>query len=649
MVLPAPHLDDRRFQDLVDEAKRMVMQRCPEWTDHNVSDPGVTLIETFAYMTDQLLYRLNRVPDRLYIKFLDLIGVHILPPTPARTNLTFWLSAPARTDHVIPAGTQAATVRTQTEDPITFTTVGDLLIVPASLQHVRIHDATSQQYRAPDKLTGNAGFRAFGASPGPGDELLIGLSETAARCCVRLNFSCRIDGVGVDPTDPPLKWQAWNGEGWTDCAVLSDETGGLNRDGSIVLHLPGRHEVSIIDSQRAGWLRALVTDTEEGQPAYSASPLIQDVSAETIGGSVEAIQADMVQDEVIGISEGVPGQILSVLRTPVLGGSHPAQLKIGSDDGWDDWEQVGSFAASGPEDRHFVLDGYTGTVHFGPAVREPDGTIKQYGAVPAREAVICMHRYATGGGRHGNVAKGAVQTLKSSIPFVARVENLDAAQNGSDGETVEEAKTRGPLLLRARTRAVTAEDYEVLAKGAAPSARVHCLTAGEQGIDAGSVKVLVVPSAASVNGHVRFEDLAPPAELMQRIATRLDQVRLIGVRILVEPPRYQGITVVAGVAARRQADPAEVRAAALDALYHYLNPIVGGPDGTGWPFGRDVQTGEIHALLQRLPGVDMVNEVRLFGANPITGERGLETTRLILEDNSLVYSYQHHVRIEDAR
>src|SRR5947208_569812 len=51
MALPVPNLDDRRFQDLVDDAKRLVQQKCPEWTDHNVSDPGVTLIETFARMT----------------------------------------------------------------------------------------------------------------------------------------------------------------------------------------------------------------------------------------------------------------------------------------------------------------------------------------------------------------------------------------------------------------------------------------------------------------------------------------------------------------------------------------------------------------------------------------------------------------------
>src|SRR5580700_4973213 len=101
MPLPVPNLDDRRFQDLVDDAKRLVMRRCPEWTDHNVSDPGVTLIETFAFMTDQLLYRVNRIPDRLYLAFLNLIGLRMLPPTAARAPLTFWLSAAAATQMTV--------------------------------------------------------------------------------------------------------------------------------------------------------------------------------------------------------------------------------------------------------------------------------------------------------------------------------------------------------------------------------------------------------------------------------------------------------------------------------------------------------------------------------------------------------------------
>src|SRR5919198_6755637 len=111
MSLPAPNLDDRRFQQLVDDAKRLVQQRCPEWTDHNVSDPGVTLIETFAFMVDQLLYRLNRVPDLHYLRFLELIGVRLFPPTAARGDLTFWLSAAQENPVVVAAGAQVANVR----------------------------------------------------------------------------------------------------------------------------------------------------------------------------------------------------------------------------------------------------------------------------------------------------------------------------------------------------------------------------------------------------------------------------------------------------------------------------------------------------------------------------------------------------------
>src|SRR5450759_4094365 len=110
MALPVPNLDDRRFQDLVDDAKRLVQQRCPEWTDHNVSDPGVTLIELFAWMTEQYLFRLNQVPDKNLVAFLDLIGVRLRPAQPARGDVTFALSAAAATSRrsQIPAWTEVA-------------------------------------------------------------------------------------------------------------------------------------------------------------------------------------------------------------------------------------------------------------------------------------------------------------------------------------------------------------------------------------------------------------------------------------------------------------------------------------------------------------------------------------------------------------
>jgi predicted phage baseplate assembly protein len=165
---------------------------------------------------------------------------------------------------------------------------------------------------------------------------------------------------------------------------------------------------------------------------------------------------------------------------------------------------------------------------------------------------------------------------------------------------------------------------------------------------AGGVRLQIVPTSTALNGRIEFEDLLPDEETLHAIATRLDSARLIGTRLLIEPPEYQGVTVVAHLRAKPRSDPARIESAALDALYEYLNPISGGPDGGGWPFGRPVQAGEIYGVLQRVAGVDFVEEVLLFGANPVTGDRGPSVQRIDLVDNSLAFSYQHEVLVGSA-
>ena len=233
MALPAPNLDDRRFQDLVDDAKRLVQQRCPEWSDHNVSDPGVTLIETFAFMVDQLLFRLNRVPDRLYVKFLDLIGLRLLPPTSARAAVTFWLSAPQAEPVPIGAGTEVATLHTGLADPTVFTTVEPIDIVPTALGHVLALPADGEPRTLTAAIEDRQPVRCFGEEPMAGDTLLIGLRDAVPGCAVALRFECSIDGVGVDPRRPPLVWEALTAGEWERCDVERDDTGGLNRAGDV--------------------------------------------------------------------------------------------------------------------------------------------------------------------------------------------------------------------------------------------------------------------------------------------------------------------------------------------------------------------------------------------------------------------------------
>jgi predicted phage baseplate assembly protein len=664
MPLPAPDLDDRTFQDLVDEAKRMVQRRCPEWTDHNVSDPGVTLIETFAYLTDQLLYRVNQVPDRLYLGFLDLIGVRLLPPTPARAPITFWLSAPATSPLTIGIGTEAGTVRTASVESIVFSTLRDLTIVPCTLGRIKALPSGAEDGEDDDDRTGvghrgehvdrtrrladKAEFAAFRPRPRLGDTLLLGLSEPAPGCAVRLDFRGRVEGIGVNPDHPPLVWEAWTGGDWSACELESDTTGGLNTAGPIVLHLPDDHQASVIDGDRAGWIRARIVEPEPGQPPYTDSPIVQGLSACTVGGTVEAVNAEVVEAETLGEAEGVPGQEFPVRRKPILSGLHAPIVETSSEDGWEPWTEVDHFADSGAADRHFVLDAASGLVLFGPAVREPDGAMRQYGAVPAKGASVRIRQYAVGGGADGNVTERSISTLKSSIPFVRSVENRRPAQGGVDGETLEEAKSRGPLQLRTRGRAVTAQDYEVLAREAAPDvARVRCVPAGPDTADAGAVRVLVVPAAAVEDERILFENLVPPAGTLQRIAERLDEVRVVGTRVVVEPPRYRGITVVADLVAWPRVNRDRVREDALRVLYAHLNPLTGaGPQGSGWPVGRPVQAGEIFGLLQGVTGVELVADVRLYPADPVTGARGAQAARVEVEANSLVFSYEHQVRVE---
>jgi predicted phage baseplate assembly protein len=648
MALPVPNLDDRRFQDLVDDAKRLVQQRCPEWTDHNVSDPGVTLIELFAWMTDQVVYRLNRVPDRHYVKFLELIGVSLFPPTAARTDVTFWLTAPQPDVVRIAPGTQVATVRTETDEAIVFATTEELPIIPSSLTNLgsMIDGKTLRDHWT--ALEKGTGIFAFQDPPKPGDALYLGLSEAVPSNAIRLRFKADIEGVGVDPTNPPLAWEAWDGDSWEPCELDSDTTGGLNRDGDVVIHVPRGHAVSVIQKQRAGWIRARVTELLEGQPAYSASPNIKGLSVITIGGTAEAVNAEVVRDEDLGASEGVPGQHFLLRRSPVVPGDGPAVLEVAGDEGWVEWTAVDDFAGSGPTDLHFRLDVAEGEVELGPAVRLADGALRRYGAVPPKGARLRLREYRTGGGRNGNVAPRALSVMKSSIPFVARVENRRPARGGVDGEDVENAKIRGPIRLRARGRAVTTEDYEHLAHEAAPEvARVRAVAAGD-GADAGSVRVLVVPSATSEAGRLRFEQLVPDEETLQKVTDRLDESRVIGTRAIVEPPVYRGITIVAKLKARPRVNPTKLQEQALEALYEYFHPITGGPEGTGWPFGRPVNVGEVYSVLQRLRGTELVEDARLFGADPVTGQRGQQTQRLELEAHALVFSYEHQILVEGA-
>ncbi|MEO1061303.1 MAG: putative baseplate assembly protein [Actinomycetota bacterium] len=649
----APNLDDRRFQELVDEAKRMVQRRCPAWTDHNVSDPGVTLIEAFAYMVDQLIYRLNRVPDQQYLRYLELMGVDRLPPSAATVPVTFWLSAPLDETVLIERGTEVATRRHRARPPVVFATVADLPIVPVEMtQLLTFGDGDAAPEERRDELAREEPFDLFNEVPRPRDALLVGLSAAAPSCSVRLDLVVGPDGDGIDRHDPPLMWEAMTDGGWVECDV-EDGTGGFIESGPVTIHLPAGHAETDLFGRTAGWLRCVVTEPEEDQAVYTATPTLEEISASTVGGTTVAVHGEDVESEIIGVSDGSAGQRFALTRAPVVRSETPHVLEVSTGEGWDEWMEVQTFAESDVEDHHWQLEAHDGVVLFGPAVREGDGAIRQRGAIPPEGARLRVRRYRTGGGRDGNVARNEIVTLRSAIPFVSQVENRVPAAGGLDAETPENARDRGPLVLGTRDRAVTLADYEYLAHQASGRvARVRAVEVGEDGAPASpgegvAVKLFVVPTVGSfeTTGEFRFDQLVPGADLLEEIQSYLAPRRMVGTRVMVGPSRYVGVTVAADIRVGPNVDRDRAELEAMQALYGYLSPLVGGPDGEGWPYGRPLHVGELYGVLQAVEGVMFVEGAQMFPTNPTNEERQAATDRIPLNPDSLFFPMGHSIQV----
>ena len=654
MALPAPNLDDLRFQrDLVDEARLRIIRYCPEWTEYNLSDPGITLIELFAWMTEMIVYRINKVPEKNYVRFLDMLGVQLQPAASARAELTFRLSAPFplrpddRTQALVPAGLEVATNATQDAPGVVFTTVDPLLIVPPQLTQLRGADFHKNYL----PRLGIETFYTFRTDyPQVGDTFYIGFDEVndISGHILQLAFEChRTEAVGIRREDPPLVWECSLGEGaWQEILPSTlegekDTTGGLNNEaGAITFYLPTAARPDVVYGRNAYWLRCRYEPRRPEQGRYSQSPRIRNVAAYTLGGTTTAAHAIYVYGEEMGVSNGDPGQVFNLLNAPVLDLNDEERVEVEElRDGelaFVPWQRVADFANSSRYDRHFALDTAAGQVSFGPSIRQPDGSVRQYGRVPEVGRRVRIRQYRHGGGVIGNVPAQQIQVMRSAVPYIDRVLNLRRASGGRDQETLAEAKERARRELRAQHRAVTAEDFENLARAATRDvARVQCLSPASNmaHLPPGMLELLVVPS---VHDSIAAGDLAKlelREELADRLQAYLDRYRLLTTTLRIREPQYIGVRVRAEIVAGEFSRQDVVVGRVVEALRRFISPLplevsaeppvdasgqastlpgVLGEDWQGWPFGRSLFTAELFSLIQQVPGVKHVLDVQLF-------------------------------------
>ena len=669
MPLAAPKLDDRHFQDIVDEAKKRIPYYVKEWTDHNVSDPGVTMIELFAWMTDMILYRLNRVPDLHYVKFMEMLGMQLREPVPARAWVTFWLSAPQETKVIIPAGTEVASTQTETEPSIIFTTDNDFAIQLPRLVAVKSHMVDEEEERifvvhdANELLRGQENIAAFTAVPHENDALYFGFENDMSHYLLGFELECDPSGgAGIDPTLPPYVWEASTGsldEPWQLCEIDpgDDTTKGMNTSGRIRIHVPEMGKTAV-NNDIQFWIRVRVLHRSEHSGRmrpYRSTPRLQRVLPLAWGGTTTATHSQKMEKENLGVSDGSAGQIFQLQVAPVLK-RRSGETLISQESGQlIRWTEVPNFANSGADDSHFVLDGVTGELRLGPAIRQPDGTIKRFGRIPTRGATLTFQRYRYGGGLTGNIQAGVLNTLKTSIPFIARVVNRDDAQGGLDAETLEGAMMRAPALLRSRDRAVTEADFEFLAREVLRDTgwgqyRVKCLQprpARESRVIPGQIYVLIIPHVQDPEHRLRpkpeFLEMDVESEVYEDLLNYLDERRLLTTRLDIRTPAYHWVSARISIHAVPGTNHARVEDEVLYRLYHFLNPLMGGAKGDGWPFGRDLVISDIYQALQGVAGIQYIREVQLFMTAAGEGPRGDSVETVEVVGHGVIASGIHEV------
>ena len=617
----------------------------PDWTNPDRQDAGVALVRLFGTQAEPVLDRVNRLPEKLLAEHLRTAGVRRAPATAAVALLEFTVTPPDGASVLVPAGFQAAANRPAGR--VVFETDQDLFATPSTVGAIAVQRGGAFE-RIPLGPAGpGRAFEPFGRDPAPGNALWIGLTGTT-NPFPSLSLGFVVAAVPPNPAAsgglvplplppaPLLRWDLLDGGRFVPAEVERDETGGLRASGTVRLRVPRTWAPGTPPSMRPGpplrWLRLRIAHGVFAPPAPVLAGLRLNVVSATAARTVSDEPLEPIQDPTTP-----ERRRMRLSQVPILAGS--LVIEVDDDLGTDlfgtttgsasRWREVASLAGFGPDDPVFVVDHATGEVTFGDGVTGA--------AVPPGFRNVRAVRYRVGGGTAGAVPAGAVNSVVTALPFVTRVNNPFPAAGGTDAEADADVVRRGVGELRARGRAVAPADYGLLATRA-PGASV----ARAQGVPGlhpdfagvpipGVVGVLVVPRRDDTAGDAPPEPTAATLRAVADYLTR--EVAPAGVTVVAAPVRYRRVAVEARVALDPDLERSGVLTRAADAVTTYLDPVRGGENGAGWPFGGAVRHTPLVRRLLAVDGVLAVSGLSLA----VDGVRLPPCADLTIPPNELVW------------
>jgi predicted phage baseplate assembly protein len=676
-ILP-PDLDDRTWQDLVDQMRALIPRYAPGWTDHNPSDLGITLLELFAWLAEGVVYRLNQVPDKNYIAFLNLLGITRDPPTPARTFLTF-VSGVGTVD--VAAGSQASTATREGQPPIVFETDEDVHVLPQRLDTVVQLGPTASAGPVPcadvtAPLVGPPAAVALLTLPGgQAAQVCLGFDAApteALRLGVRLVRPAP-PGVTVTWTystgnTEPLAWTPvpTQAAGPNAGPALVDGTAGLTRNGAVVVTpQPDWGAQRAVPASNApastAWTSVTVpatATTPRSDPRFWLGVKLVNTGVAAVDVGVERLLFNAAPastaltlrtPEILGTGTGEPFQTFRLSQRPLYRrpdlrapyGDLVVEVGSGMPPTWDAWTRVDDLPP-GPGNV-FLANPVTGEITFGD--HDPQ-SLKGNGSVPAAGSSIrARYRYIAQGAA-GNVAAGQVVALGTApsgggLPGLTGVSNLAAAGEGTDEESIEDTLRRAPEQLKIRDRAITAEDYEFLAREASNEVVItRCLTpkVATDGTPwsyaaiiraPGTVNIVVVPDQGPAVSRP-----APTPELLADVLAYLDQRRDVGAHLQVTGPRYCPIVVSTEIVVWRDEFKDPVRSQTLGRITAFLHPTRGGAGGAGWQVGQPVFSSDLFQAIMPAADLGYISSLQIKpGVPPYIGDADPTVARPFWQPN----------------
>ena len=425
---------------------------------------------------------------------------------------------------------------------------------------------------------------------------------------------------------PSLKWEYYSSSGWKELTII-DNTNNLSESGTVAFLTPSDMlSLAKFDLTEYHWIRALSPENDPQDTQRLTGVYIN---------TVPATQGATVTDEILGSSSRLENQSFNISNTPVLSGQkimileqnvppETERIEIENEEGedaieehentgtgeteiWVRWHEVANFLQSYPYSRHYTIDRENGTVKFG------DG---EHGLVPPKgtnNIVAAEYRY--GGGTAGNEEKEKISQIKTSVTGIASATNPVSSDGGANIETTDMVKERGPQTLKHRNRSVTSSDLEWLAKEAVGTliARAKCLPNINRNLEfePGWTTLIIVPNNEEPKPM-------PSAELVRQVENFLEENTFVGLsqtspaRINVIGPGYIQVAIEAQIVPRNIQEAEDVKEEVLSVLDAFLHPLTGGPDGTGWIFGRDVYASEICKIIEDITSVSYVKSLDLI-------------------------------------